>query len=270
MRNTPPAVLKFGALLAVLLGSCGVALGQTCPRPKAMTFNVQGEIQRDVRGFTQGLEVYGDKLFESTGAIAGDTRLTTIDPKGKVTVKANFGKTFFGEGLTILHDQIFQLSWQEHAVFVYDLNGTRLRRMTNPREGWGLTNDGTNLIFTDGGDRLYYVNPANFNALRSVQVHAGNEPVEALNELENVAGKIYSNIFTTWKIVRIEPKTGCIEAIADLEGLRKRMSAEEQAYLDSDSNFVLNGIAYDNATKLFYVTGKNWRTIFIGQFRDAK
>jgi glutamine cyclotransferase len=270
MRNIRPAMLKLGTSVAVLLASCGSALGQTCAQPKVMTFQVQGEIQRDIRGFTQGLEVYGDKLFESTGAIAGDTRLTTIDPKGKVTVKANFGKTFFGEGLTILHDQIFQLSWQEHAVFVYDLNGKRLRRMTNPREGWGLTNDGTNLIFSDGSDHLYYVNPANFNVLRSVQVLAGREPVEALNELENVSGKIYSNVFTSWKIIRIEPKTGCIEAIADLRGLRSRLSAEEQTYLDSDSNFVLNGIAYDNATKLFYVTGKNWRTIFTGQFQDAR
>jgi glutamine cyclotransferase len=270
MRTILSFKRTLGVSLAVLLASCEIALGQTCPRPKVMNFQVQGEIQRDIRGFTQGLEVYGDKLFESTGAIAGDTRLTTIDPKGNVTVKADFGKAFFGEGLTILHDQIFQLSWQEHAVFVYDLNGMRLRRMTNPREGWGLTNDGTNLIFSDGSDRLFYVNPANFSVIRSVQVRAGNQPVDALNELENVDGKIYSNIFTTWKIIRIEPKTGCVEAAADLSDLRNRMSPEEQSYLDTDSNFVLNGIAYDKAKKLFYVTGKNWRTIFTGQFQDAK
>jgi glutamine cyclotransferase len=234
-----------------------------------MNFRVEGEIQRDTRGFTQGLEVRGDKLFESTGAIAGDTRLTTIDANGKVTLVSDFGKTFFGEGLTILKDQIYQLSWKEHAAFVYDLDGKLLRRMDNPRDGWGLTNDGVNLIATDGGDRLYYVNPANFAPVRSVQVHAGAEPVEALNELENVDGKIYSNIFTTWDIVRIEPKTGCVEATANLRGLWDRMSDAEQRYITSDSNFVLNGIAYDRLTKLFYITGKNWRTIFTGRFVDG-
>jgi glutamine cyclotransferase len=269
MRFVHTTVSTLNVCLAVLLASCGGALGQTCPAPKTMNFRVQGEIQRDIRGFTQGLEVRGDKLFESTGAIAGDTRLSTIDAKGKVTVVANFAKNFFGEGLTILKDQIYQLSWKEHTAFVYDLNGKLLRRMANPREGWGLTNDGTNLIATDGSDRLYYVNPANFALVRSVQVHAGAQPVEALNELENVDGKIYSNIFTAWTIVRIEPKTGCVEAAADLSGLVDRMSLEEQRYLNSDSNFVLNGIAYDSRTKLFYVTGKNWRTIFTGRFVDA-
>src|SRR5262245_40224155 len=162
----------------------GAAFAQTCPAPKTMTFEVQSQIRRDVLGFTQGLEVRGDKLFESTGLIAGDTRLTTIDPRtGKVTVLANFGRRFFGEGLTILKDQIYQLSWQEHMAFVYDLNGKLVRSMRNMQEGWGLTNDGTNLIFTDGGDRLYYVNPADFKVVRSVQVKVGAAPLAAMNEL---------------------------------------------------------------------------------------
>ena len=151
-----------------------------------MTFQVDSQFRRDIRGFTQGLEVRGDKLFESTGSLVGDTRLTTIDPKsGKVSVLANFGKRFFGEGLTILNNQIFQLSWQEHLAFVYDLNGKLIRSMRNMLEGWGLTNDGTNLIFSDGSDRLYYVNPADFRTLRSVPVKVGNAPLGSLNELEN-------------------------------------------------------------------------------------
>lgn len=269
MGHSHVAILIVCAGLAALLASCDGASGQTCTPLRSMSFRVQGEIQRDVRGFTQGLEVRGDKLFESTGAIAGATRLTTIDATGKVTEIANFARTFFGEGLTILNDQIYQLSWQEHKAFVYDLNGKLVRSMSNPRDGWGLTNDGTNLIATDGGDRLYFVNPANFAVVRSVQVRAGDRPVDALNELENVDGKIYSNIFQTWNIVRIDPRTGCIEAAADLHDLWDRMSAEEHEYLESDSNFVLNGIAYDSRSKLFYITGKNWRTIFTGRFVDA-
>jgi glutaminyl-peptide cyclotransferase len=264
MRASAPRSIAAGFAVALL--SSG-ALAQTCPAPKNMTFQVESQIRRDVLGFTQGLEVRGDKLFESTGAIAGDTRLTTIDPRtGKVAVLANFGKRFFGEGLTILNNQIFQLSWQSKVAFVYDLNGRLIRSMPNPREGWGLTNDGKDLIFTDGGHELHYVNPADFRILRSVPVKVGTRPLDALNELETVDGKIYSNVFLTWDIVRIEPRTGCVEAVANMSGLQQRMSAEERRHIQSDTNFVLNGIAYDAARKLFYVTGKNWMTIFTGRF----
>lgn len=247
----------------------GVAFAQACPAPKAMTFQVDAQVRRDVLGFTQGLEVRGDKLFESTGSLVGDTRLTTIEPRsGKVTVLANFGKRFFGEGLTILKDHIFQLSWQEHLAFVYDLNGKLVRSMRNMHDGWGLTNDGTNLIFTDGGDKLYYVNPADFRILRQVAVRMGSQPLPSLNELETVDGKIYANVFLTWDVVRIEPRTGCVEAIANLNNLVERMNAEERRHIGSDINFVLNGIAYDNQRKVFYITGKNWMSIFAGRFVD--
>jgi glutaminyl-peptide cyclotransferase len=254
---------------AALISSA--AFAQSCPAPKTMTFEVESQIRRDVLGFTQGLELRGDKLFESTGAIAGDTRLTTIDPKtGRVTVIASFGKRFFGEGLTILKDQIFQLSWQEKSVFVYDVNGRLLRRMQNAHDGWGLTNDGTNLIFTDGGDRLYYVEPTDFRILRSVAVRIGDSPLPALNELEMVDGKIYANVFLSWEIVRIDPRNGCVEAIARLDPLQGRMTPEERRYVASNNNFVLNGIAYDAARRLFYVTGKNWISIFTGRFVDQR
>ncbi len=187
MRVSFARVLAAGFIAALTSGS---AWAQTCAAPKTMNFEVQSQVRRDILGFTQGLEVRGDKLFESTGLIAGTTRLTTIDPKtGKVTVLANLGRRFFGEGLTILNNQIFQLSWQEHQAFVYDLSGKLVRSMRNPQEGWGLTNDGTNLIFTDGGDRLYYVNPADFKVLRSVPVKLGSAPLAALNELETVDGQ---------------------------------------------------------------------------------
>jgi len=260
--------LSVAAGFAVALLS-SAAFAQSCPAPNTMTFQVDSQFRRDIRGFTQGLEVRGDKLFESTGSQVGDTRLTTIDPKtGKVSVFANFGKRFFGEGLTILNNQIFQLSWQEHQAFVYDLNGKPIRTMRNGLEGWGLTNDGTNLIFSDGSDRLFYVSPTDFRTLRSVPVKLGNAPLASLNELELVDGKIYANVFLTWDIVRIEPRTGCVEAIARLDRLLDRMTAEERRYLQSDTNFVLNGIAYDARQKTFYLTGKNWITIFAGRFVD--
>jgi len=107
----------LAAALAVWWIGCAVALADACPPPRPLTFRVEGEIKRDVLGFTQGLEVHAGRLFESTGALAGDTRLTSIDPgTGRVTVLGNFDRTFFGEGLTILREQIFQLSWREHQV----------------------------------------------------------------------------------------------------------------------------------------------------------
>ena len=265
-----PLARLFAAGFAAVLMS-GSAWAQTCAAPKTMTFEVQSQVRRDILGFTQGLEVRGDKLFESTGLIAGGTRLTTIDPKsGKVTVLNDFGRRFFGEGLTIFKDQIYQISWQEHLAFVYDLNGKLVRSMRNLQEGWGLTNDGTNLIFTDGGDKLYYANPADFKVLRSVPVKVGSMPLAAMNELEMVDGKIYSNVFLTWDIVRIEPRTGCVEAIAHMNALWDRMSLQERQHIQSDSNFVLNGIAYDPAQKIFYITGKSWMSIFSGRFVDQK
>lgn len=272
MRMSFARVVAAGFAAALMCGPMSDSAGaQTCAAPKTMNFEVQSQVRRDILGFTQGLEVRGDKLFESTGLIAGTTRLTTIDPKtGKVTVLNDLGRRFFGEGLTILKDQIYQISWQEHLAFVYDLNGKLVRSMRNPQDGWGLTNDGTNLIFTDGGDRLYSVNPADFKVLRSVQVKLGSTPLEAMNELEMVDGKIYSNVFLTWDIVRIEPRTGCVEAIAHLNALWDRMSLEERRHIQSDSNFVLNGIAYDPAQKIFYITGKNWMTIYAGRFVDQR
>ena len=262
--------LRVWTCAAALFATCSAAaVAAECLAPKPIRFEVQSEIKRDTLGFTQGLEVRDGLMFESTGAIAGTTRLTTINPAGRVTVLKDFGKTFFGEGLTILNDAIYQLSWTERTVFVHDLNGAPLRRMKNPRDGWGLTNDGTSLIFTDGGDRLYFAKPETFEIVRATPVRERGTSVPALNELEYVAGKIYANIFMTWDIVRVDPGSGCIEARANLRPLHDRMSLQEREHLASDENFVLNGIAYDRDKDLFYLTGKNWKTIFTGRFVGA-
>jgi glutamine cyclotransferase len=143
--------------------------------------------------------------------------------------------------------------------------------MRNPREGWGLTNDGSSLIFSDGGPSFYYVDPQTFVVRRTVKVRSTRPgDIVGLNELELVRGRLYGNIFTTWSIVRIDPASGCIDAVADMRGLRDRMSADEKALIDTDSgNYVLNGIAYDNATGTFYVTGKRWKSIFSGRFVEG-
>ena len=188
---------------------------------------------------------------------------------GKVTRLADKGTTVFGEGLTILKDEVFQLTWQEHQVFVYDLAGKFKREMRNPRDGWGLSNDGTDLIFSDGGPSFYYADPRTFAIRKAVRIRM-NRPgeVEGLNELELVNGKLFGNIFTTRAIVRIDPASGCIDGIADLSVLWQAMSPEERAAIDTPES-VLNGIAYDAKTGLFYLTGKLWKTIFTGRFTET-
>jgi glutamine cyclotransferase len=241
-----------------LLGQCSPVEPsmQACREPATLRFNIVDKITRSEIGFTQGLEVHNDRLYESTGRIGGTTRLNTISFDGKVTRLADLGTTVFGEGLTILKDEVFQLTWQEHRVFAYDLAGKLKREMHNPRDGWGLTNDGTNLIFSDGGPSFYYADPNTFAIRKSVRIRS-NRPgdTEGLNELELVDGKLFGNIFTTRTIVRLDPASGCIEGVADLSVLWQEMSPEERDAIDTPDS-VLNGIAYNPKTGLFYLTGK--------------
>jgi glutamine cyclotransferase len=255
----------------VLIGAAsGDARAQLCANPAAMQFQVSSKIVRSRIGFTQGLEFRDGQLYESTGNVGETTKLNVIALDGKVTTLADQGRRVFGEGLTILNDEIVQLTWQEREVFVYDLSGKLKRRMKNPRDGWGLSNDGTNLLFTDGGPSLYYADPKTFKIGKTVKIRAANVPeVPAVNELEMVGGKLYGNIFTTRNIVRLDPETGCVDAVADLGVLWEVMTPEERASTDTNNN-VLNGIAYDAATGLFYLTGKRWKAIFVGRFTEPK
>jgi len=138
--------------------------------------------------------------------------------------------------------------------------------MRNAHEGWGLANDGKNLIFSDGGPSIYYADPGTFEIRKSVRIRTNlSAEISGLNELEFVDGKLFGNIFLTREIVRIDPATGCIDGLADLSVLWQAMTPEERAEIDMPET-VLNGIAFDSNTKLFYLTGKLWRTIFSGRF----
>jgi glutamine cyclotransferase len=256
------ATVLAGSFAVLLAGSPSKALAQSCGEPSAMRFDIVGKIVRSQLGFTQGLEFRDGQLYESTGRIGGTTQLNTISLTGQVKTLADQGTGVFGEGLTILNNEIIQLTWQDHEVFVYDLAGNLKRRMRNPREGWGLTNDGTHLIFSDGGDSIYFTDPRSFGIARIVRIKSNQPgPVLGLNELEWVKGKIYGNIFTTRIIVRINPSSGCVEAVGDLGPLWNAMTPDERANAEGPDN-VLNGIAHDEATGLFYLTGKRWKTIF--------
>ena len=206
--------------------------------------------------FTQGLVYYDGHLYESTGQY-GSSLLCRLDLKtGKVKKKVDVAKEYFAEGMAILGDKIYQLTWQAHKGFVYDLkNFDRLAEFSYEGEGWGLTADAHSLIMSDGTNKIRFIDPVSFRVLRSIEVYDHNQPLAELNELEYIKGEIYANIWHSDKIVRIDPATGKILAWIDLSGLRRPEDG-------GDSDNVLNGIAYDDKNDRLFVTGKRWSKLY--------
>ena len=252
------------ALLPMLFAAPAFA---ACPQPKTLAFVVERKLHRDAVGFTEGLEVHDGALWESTGDLFGNTRINRIDIKtGKVRTLMNAGKRYFGEGLTFFGGKLYQMTWQEHRVFVFDAQMKSLPELSNPREGWGLTHDATRLIASDGSSQIFFLSPADFTTLAALDVRDGDQPVPRLNELDFAEGAIWANVFETWTLVKISPATGCVLARANLAPLQAHMTAPERAAIARDDNFVPNGIAHDPATGLFTITGKNWPMLFSGHF----
>ena len=260
------------ALLFAILLVCPLPLAaaEKCPTPKTLNFQAENMIRRDVPGFTEGLEVHDGHIYESTGNVFGDSRINRIDPKtGHVTAVLNAGKSYFGEGMTFFAGKLYQMTWREHRVFVFDQNMRKLPELSNPREGWGLTHDDKELIASDGSSRIFFLSPQDFSTRRALTVHDGSREVRNINELEYVQGAIWANVFESWTVIRISPVTGCVEARADLTPLRALMTSLDRRVIDADDNFVPNGIAYSPASGLFELTGKYWPMLFTGRFVDA-
>jgi len=203
--------------------------------------------------YTQGLEFDGDQLYEGTGGTGatGKSMVAKVDLNtGKIQDKKMLDEKYFGEGITILGDKLYQLTWQEHTCFVYDKNTLKeLEKFTYTGEGWGLCNDGEQLIMSDGSERLYFRDPNTFGLKKSIEVYTNEGPVKGLNELEYINGKIYANIYTKNQMVIIDPKTGVVTG---------RIDASILALDYRKTGEVLNGIAYKRSTKQLFVTGKNW------------
>jgi glutamine cyclotransferase len=250
--------------------SLPLAAAEKCPAPKPLVFRVEGEIRRDVVGFTEGLEIHDGAIYESTGDYFGETRINRIDPRsGHVTAVMNAGKDYFGEGLTFFGGKLYQMTYREHRVLVFDEHMQRLPELTNPREGWGLTHDDSELITSDGSSRLFFLSPRDFGTRHSLKVFLRDREVHNLNEVEYAEGAIWANVFESWNILRIAPASGCVEAVADLRPLRARMGQADRKAIDADDNFVPNGIAYNPAGGQFVVTGKYWPMLYAGRFVEA-
>jgi glutamine cyclotransferase len=229
--------------------------------PKSMSYSIVATYPHDTSSYTQGLQIYNGALYEGTGNY-GFSKLKKVSLQtGKAEREIALDKKFFGEGITILNDTVYQLTWKEKVVFVYTLNDfKKIKEFPLTTDGWGLTNDGKNLIVSTGGSDLYYYDPATFKLLKTQTVMEGSSPSFNLNELEYIDGFVYANQYTYPYIFKIDPATGQIVAKADLTQMWDRIKA-----IDPDAE-VPNGIAYDAVTKKIYITGKWWPELYEVQF----
>ena len=210
----------------------------------------------DRAAFTQGLVFRNGGFLESTG-LNGQSTLREVEVKsGRVLKQVTLARQYFAEGLAVVGEKAFQLTWQNHTGFVYDADTFRLEReFSYEGEGWGLTTDGRALILSDGSSRLRFLDPATFAVTRTVEVTAQGKPVLRLNELEFIRGEIFANVWQTNEVVRIDPITGHVRGAIDFSGLL----SPQDLHPDLD---VLNGLAYDAAADRLFVTGKRWPKIF--------
>ena len=210
----------------------------------------------DTEAFTQGLIFYNGSIYEGTGLYRKST-LRKIDLEtGKVEKIHNLPDSYFGEGITVLDGKIYQRTWRSGTGIIYDAESFKeLGTFKYPFEGWGITNNGKELIISNGTPFLYFYDPVDFKQLRKVKVTDKGEQVSLLNELEYIDGMVYANIWRSNKIISIDPSNGKVLQWYDLSGLQKLFGGNYK--ID-----VLNGIAYDDQTGRIFVTGKLWPKLF--------
>jgi glutamine cyclotransferase len=247
---------KGWPLLRIAFFAMCLAMVEAGPAYAADGYRVVNAWPHDTRAFTQGLVFVDGHLYESTG-LNGRSSLRMVDlVTGQVQQKFDLPSQFFAEGLAPWGSTLVQLTWQSHVAFVYDrFSFRRLRTIPYPWEGWGLTEDGKSLIFSDGSSTLRFLDPETFHERREVAVKDHGKPIDKLNELEYVHGEIYANIWYSDRIARISPATGQVLGWIDLSGL---LTPAEH----TDPDAVLNGIAYDAAHDRLFVTGKLWPKLF--------
>ncbi len=245
--------------------SLPVPKANNIPAPASLMFSVDAVYSHDAGAFTQGLEFYKGKLYEGTGEFE-QSRLRILDIKtGNVEKEYKIpDKTIFGEGITIFKNKLYQLTWQNHKIFVYDINDISkpVNTLNWSREGWGATNDGNQIIISDGTSKLYFVQPdetrkeMKINKILTVMDNRGE--VDSLNELELIDGSVYANRWYTDQIVKIDTSNGHVTGVINLTGLLQQYAPG----VKTNDSAVLNGIAYDSATKKLYITGKDWPKLF--------
>ncbi|MFD2824566.1 glutaminyl-peptide cyclotransferase [Lacinutrix iliipiscaria] len=226
--------------------------------PKVYSYKIVNEYPHDITSYTQGLEFYNGELYESTGQ-RGESKLRKVNYKtGEVLKNIDLAQEYFGEGLSILKDKIYQLTWTSSTGFVYDVNTfekTGSFRYGSSKEGWGICNDNNKLYKSDGTEKIWTINPETLTEEGYIQAYHNKGKVIGLNELEWVNGKIYANRYQKNGVAIINPINGAIEGVIDFSPLKNKVTQHQG--LD-----VLNGIAYNPDTETLFVTGKRWNKLF--------
>ncbi len=250
--------------------SCNVNSGQhdntgtvtptESPAPATLSYSIINSFPHDTSSFTQGLAFYNGELYEGTGdpGYIGKSKLMKVDLlTGKIFKQIGLTKEYFGEGITILKDTIYQLTWKTKVVFVYTLKDfKKVKEFKIDTEGWGITHNGKNLIVSTGSGDLYFYDPSTFRLLTKSTVMEGGNQTFNLNELEYIDGFVYANQWQYPYILKIDPNAGKVVAKYDMTEMWKRIQT-----IDPDAD-VPNGIAYNPATKKIYVTGKLWPELY--------
>lgn len=243
--------------VSVIMAAAPVMLAQRKPAP-VQSYKVVATFPHDPTSFTQGLVFASEgQLYESTG-LQGESTLRRVEiASGKTLQRIDVPSKYFAEGLALVGDELLQLTWQHKIGFVYDRQTFKQKRtFAYKTEGWGIAYDGTSrLVMSDGSDTLTFLDPKTFVPGAQLKVRDAGRTVSNLNELEWIEGEIWANVWTTDRIARISPTTGEVNAWVDLSTLYPRAQRAPQAD-------VLNGIAYDKATRRIYITGKKWPHLY--------
>lgn len=240
-------------------------LASSCVNAKVRQYKAQvvAEYPHDRTSYTQGLFFYDGQMYESTG-LNGKSTFRKVDIRtGKALYRLNFDRRYFLEGSVEKDGNIYMLTWQNNVAFVYDAKTLKYKKSYSyPREGWGLATDGKSLIASDGSANLYFLDD-DFRTARKLTVRLNSRPVNDLNELEYIDGKIWANVYLTDLIVIVNPADGNVEATVDCSGLLP----SRLRYDDTD---VLNGIAYNPQNGKIYLTGKNWCRLYEIKLAEIK
>lgn len=225
-------------------------------RVPAYGYTVINTYPHDAGAYTQGLQYVDGVFYEGTGRHGASSLRRVEVETGAVLQQIDLPESYFGEGIVVIDDRIFQLTWQEQTAFLYDRTSfDEIQQFTYPTEGWGLTFDGEHLIMSDGSNNLYFRDPVTFEELGRVAVTYLGSPLTRLNELEYIDGVVWANVYQTNFIAQIDPESGKVIGIVDLAGILTNVEVTGQVD-------VLNGIAWDAENERLFVTGKWWPALF--------